>query len=392
MALLVTACSGGHTAPTLTTHSPGAGLAGVGDLPRAASAWPEAGYDARFSSATAAVGPQSAHVRWHVRLGGDATPGPVVAADGSVLAATQTGKLYDLNASSGAVQWTFDGHGAYGTDLSTSPAVLGNGTILWPGSNNTLFALNSRGHLLWMHTFGAQVLSPAIAGHDRAYVADEKGTLVALDVSGSVPRIAWQLKVGGPDYASPSVGQNGSIYTGADQDLVAVRDLGSKGAVLWTLHTNDLVEVSNAVAPNGDVVLGTNNDREYGVTPSGKVAWSFDVGDNTYSSSVAPANGLTYFGDNTGRLHVIDTRTGHLDHLVTPLGDGKEKIWTSAAVDARGDFYWATTAGHVYGYDKKAEQLFHFDVDAGVNSYPAIGGDGSLYLGTTSGTVYAIGT
>lgn len=208
--LLISACSGGHPAPVIARHQLPAGLKGVGDLPDAASAWPEAGYDARFSSGTTAVGPQTARVRWRAHLGGDATPGPVVAADGSILAATRNGHLYDLDSKNGSVRWTFDGHGSYGTDLSTSPAVLADGMILWPGSNNTLFALDSHGHLLWKHAFGAQVLSPAVAGHDRVYVADEQGLLVALNVSGTVPRIAWQLKVGGPDYASPSVGQDGT--------------------------------------------------------------------------------------------------------------------------------------------------------------------------------------
>ncbi|WP_375503171.1 PQQ-binding-like beta-propeller repeat protein [uncultured Jatrophihabitans sp.] len=389
--LCLAACSGGDASPRLTTHTVGRGLDGVGDLPAAASAWPEAGYDARFSSATTAIGPQTGHVRWRAHLDGNATPGPVLAADGSVLAATQTGRLYDLDSATGATRWSFDGGGAYGVDLSTSPAVLGNGTILWPGAADTLFALDAGGHLFWKHSFGAQVLSPAIAGHDRVYVADLSGRVVALDVSGPAPRIAWQLDVGGPDYASPSVGQNGTVYTAADHDLVAVRDLGSRGAVLWTLHTRKLVEVSNAVGPNGVVVLGTNNDHEFGVAPSGHVAWSRDINDYTYSSSVATNGGLAYFGDNTGRLRVVDVRSGEVKQVVAPLGKDKEKIWSSAVIDVRGDFYWATTAGHVYGYDRNAKQLFHLDVDGGVNSYPAVGGDGTLYLGTTNGSVCAVG-
>lgn len=390
-ALALAACSSGHGSPTLTTHKLGVGLAGVGNLPDPASAWPEAGHDARFSSATTAVGPQNAHVRWRAHLNGNATPGPVLAKDGSVLAATQNGRLYDLDSSTGSVLWSFDGGGAYGTDLTTSPAVLNNGNILWPGAQNTLFALTTHGTLLWKHAFQAQVLSPAVAGHNRVYVVDLSGRLLALDVSRPVPRIAWQLDVGGPDYASPSVGQNGTIYTASNHDLVAVRDLGTTGRVLWTLHTRKIVEVSNAIGPNGDVILGTNNDHEFGVAPSGHVAWSLNIHDYTYSSSVATTDGLAYFGDNSGRLRVVNIGTGKVQHNLAPLGNNKDKIWSSGAVDAQGDFYWATTGGHVYGYDRNARQLFHLDVDASVNSSPALGADGTLYLGTTNGTIYAIG-
>lgn len=395
--LLATACSSpgtnhtGKDGPELTSHSLPAGLAGVGTLPRAASAWPEAGYDARFSSGTNATGPHRGTVRWKVDLGGAVTPGPVIAADGSILAATNAGQLYDLAAATGARGWVFDAKAAYGTDLSTSPAVLGTGTILWPGPNDTLYALTAKGALLWKHAFAGQVLSPAIAGQHRVYVADLSGGLAALDVSAATPRIVWQTKVGGPDYASPSIGPNGTIYTAADHDLVAVRDLGSSAAVLWRLHTGKLIEVSNGVAPDGTVVLGTNGDCQYGVRPDGRVAWSFEIANNTYSSSTAAASGLAYFGDNNGRVRVVDTRTGEVTRTVGPLGSGGKDVWTAVVVDAHGNFYWATTGGHAYGYDAAGHQLFGLDVGAEVNGYPALGGDGTLYLGTTGGLLYAIG-
>lgn len=330
-------------------------------------------------------------MRWQVTLHGDATPGPAIAVDGSVLAATNAGYLYDLDAATGRRRWVFDGRGAYGSDLSTSPAVLPSGTILWPGPGNTLYALDASGRLLWKHSFAAQVLSPAIAGHDRVYVADLAGHLAALDVSSNTPHVAWQLAVGDPDYASPSVGPDGTVYTAANQDLVAVRDLGDHGAIAWRLRTSKLIEVSNAVAANGDVVLGTNHDREFGIRPDGSVDWSFDVGDFTYSSSIARPDGLAYFGDNSGRVRVVDTRTGQVRHTIAPLGVGAEKVWTAVIADVRGDFYWATTGGHVYGYNRSGTQLFHLDVDGGVSSYPALDGRGTVYLGTTAGRFYAIG-
>lgn len=396
--LAVAVLTGGCTAapvrtghPRLTSHSLSAGLSGVGVLPPPASAWPEAGHDARFSSATSVTGPQTGRVQWSVSLGGDATPGPVIGVDGSILAATNAGVLFALDPATGARRWSFDAHGSYGIDLSTSPGVVSSGIILWPGPHDTLYALDQSGNVLWRRAFAGQVLSPAVAGHQRVYVADLTGQLVALDVSGRVPREIWHLNVGGPDYASPSVGPDGTIFTAAKNDLVAVRDLGSTGKVRWRLRTSKLVEVSNSVAPNGDVVLGTNHDREYGVTPTGRVDWALDIGDFTYSSSVTRPDGTAYFGDNTGRVRTVDTRTGRIAHTITPLGGGVEKVWTMVIADAAGDFYWATTQGHVYGYDRRGQPLFHLNVGSGVNSYPALGADGTLYLGTTAGRLIAIG-
>lgn len=368
-----------------------AGLSGIGALPAPASAWPAAGFDARHSSATDATGPRTAHVRWARKLDGNVTPGPVIGVDDTIIVATNAGVLHNLDPHSGADNWTFDGMGGYGVDLSTSAAVLPGGTILWPGPNDTLFALSKAGTLLWTERFAGQVLSPAVAGRNRVYVADLAGHLTALEATGATHRKVWTLDVHGTDYASATVGPDGTIYTAAGNDLVAVRDLGSTGAQLWRYRAKKIVEVSNAVAPDGTVLLGTNNDREYGIRPDGNKAWAFKIGDNTYSSSTVRPDGTGYFGDNSGRLRVFDSHTGKITRTIAPLGTGKESIWTSIAVDARGDSYWATTNGNVYGYGPSGSQLFRLAVGASVDSYPAIGSDGTLYVGTTGGTLYAIG-
>jgi outer membrane protein assembly factor BamB len=337
------------------------------------------------------IGPQAGAVKWKRDLGGDATPGPVLETDGSILEATNAGVLHDLNAQTGADVWTFDGRGSYGSDLSTSPAVLADGTILWPGPNNTLYALSRTGSKLWTLHCAGQVLSPAVAGANRVYIADLTGHVAALEITPTSHREVWSLALGGVDYASPTVGQDGSIYTASGDSLVAVRDLGAKGAVLWRFHAKQMVEVSNAVNANGTVVLGTNHDKEYGIKPDGSVAWSTDIGDNTYTSSIARPDGTGWLGDNMGRERIIDTKTGKVRATIAPLPAGQQKNWTAVAADARDDSYWGTTAGNIYGYSSTGTMLFTVATSSSINSYPALGADGTLYIGTTAGTLYAIG-
>ncbi|MFN2507021.1 MAG: PQQ-binding-like beta-propeller repeat protein [Acidimicrobiales bacterium] len=54
-----------------------------------------------------------------------------------------------------------------------------------------------------------------------------------------------------------------------------------------------------------------------------------------------------------------------------------------------GDVYFGTVVGHVYGFGPDGRRLFDFDTGATVDSYPALGGDGTLYIGSANGTLYA---
>lgn len=394
--VLATACSADGSASergSSTRAQPGLGLAGTGILPEPASAWPSAGFDARHSSATRAVGPQTGRVRWQKPLGGSVTPGPVIGVDGSVLAATNAGVLHALDPATGQERWAFDGMSGYGSDLSTSPAVFSDGSILWPGPGDTLFALSSAGRELWHETFAGQPLSPAIAGVGRVYVSDLAGHLTALEVSGTAHRVVWTLDLHADnDYASATVGPDGTVYTAADHDLVAVRDLGDSGTELWRRNTASTVEVSNAVGPDGTVVLGTNGDKEYGIRPNGSTGWAFDKHSFTYSSAVVRPDAIAYFGDNAGHLRALDSRTGKLVYDMQGSAERRTaSIWTSPAVDARGNAYVATVTGHIYGFDSRRRQLFDVATGSQIDCYPAIDSDGTLYIGSTSGVLYAIG-
>lgn len=379
VALALGGCSGAQGTP----------LAGVGSLPAPASAWPGAQYDARHSSGTPATGPQTGAIEWTSHLDGAVAPGPVIGVDGSLLVATNAGTLNALDPATGTVRWTLDGGSGYGADLSTSPAVLADGTILWPGPGDTLFAVGRSGHLLWKDRFDGQVLSPAVGGNHRVYVADMTGRLDAIRVSGSQHHTEWTIALGGTDYASPAIGQNGQIYTSDGAALIAVRDYGDHGGVAWKFPVTKMIEVSPAVAPDGTVVIGTNNDLEYGVHPDGTKAWGFRIHDYTYSSTSIRPDGMGVFADNSGRIRLFSSKTGTVIRTLAPATPGKEHVWTSVVLDAKGDTYWASTTHHVYGYAPDGSKLFTAQVDSDVWSYPALGADGTLYLGTTAGTVYA---
>ncbi len=364
------------------------------------ASWPQALHDGRRSAASTAIGPLTGRLRWTRKLEGNVTPGPVIGPRGVVYAASNAGVLHAIDPVTGADRWTYDGHGSYGSDLSTSPAVLPDGTVLWPGPNDTLYALSPTGRLLWRQQLSGQPSSPAVApdGHS-VYVGDAAGTVTAFDIRGATRRLRWQLALDGTSYGSVALSPTDPrrIYQSTGSDLVAVDDRGGSGAQAWRFQARAAIEVSPAVAPDGTVVIGTNDAFEYGVTPAGAERWRYRRNAWTYSSAGVTADGLAYFGDHLGYLNAVDVRTGRLaaryqGHSSRP-GHPNAEVWTAPAVDRAHSVYWGSVTGHVYADDATGRRLFDLDLGPGVtvDSYPALGGDGLLVIGASDGRLIGLG-
>ncbi|MCU1493780.1 MAG: WD40-like repeat protein [Acidimicrobiaceae bacterium] len=268
-------------------------LAGPASAVTPAAPWPMALHDAEHSGTSTAVGPQSGTISWRRDLGGNITPGPVVAADGTIYAASSLGVLHTLDPTDGSDRWTFDGGAPYsgGADLSTSPLILPSGTVLWPGPRDTLFALSPGGKKLWSRTFGAAVLSPVLAG-SRVYVVLADATVWAIDVTGGTPALRWSLDVGSASFGSPVVDPDGNVIMTADDTVVAIADHGSTGSVRWR-HTLDAdVEVSASVDRFGSVYVESNHATVYAFAPSGRLRWKRRIGQESYCSVVGNALGI----------------------------------------------------------------------------------------------------
>lgn len=353
-----------------------------------ASAWPAFLHDARHSAQSAAIGPQTAAIRWTRKLERSVTTGPVVAADGTIYIASNGGVLHALDPNTGADRWTYDGGGPYGSDVSTAALVLPDGTIIWPGPHSMLFALDPSGALLWTHQFGSNVLSPARTANGSVVVVEMSGSLHVLDFDRSGAHERWSSDLGasGASFGSPAVGDDGTIYATAGNRIVSLRDHGDSGEILRHFDIASGTEVSPAVSANGIAVFGTNDIYEYGVDGDG-LLWRFPRNSLSYSSPAVTDAGLAYFGDHNGYMNVVDIKSGC---LVTRYQGGGE-IWTSPAIDARGDVYFGTKNGHIVGFTFDGQKLLDIDTGRTVDSYPAITADGTLLIGSENGTLYAIG-
>lgn len=64
-------------------------------------------------------------------------------------------------------------------------------------------------------------------------------------------------------------------------------------------------------------------------------------------------------------------------------------IWTAPAIDSTGAAYYGTRSSHGFGVDNNGAILFDHDIGGTIDSYPALGANGALYIGSSNGTLTA---
>ncbi len=244
---------------------------------------------------------------WSFITGGAVSSSPAVV-NGVVYVGSEDHKVYALDASTGALDWSYTTGGA----VTSSPAVVNS--VVYIGSlDDKVYALNaSTGALDWSYTTGGEVFSSPALGNGLVYVGSDDHKVYALDaITGAVD---WSFTTGNNVDSSPAV-VNEIVYVGSNDNKVYALN-GRTGAVLWSFTTDKAVGYSSPAVANGVVYVGSI-DRVYALNASdGSLDWSYLIVDGSGIDSPAVANGVVYVGSAygifKGRAYALDASTGVL--------------------------------------------------------------------------------
>jgi outer membrane protein assembly factor BamB len=252
--------------------------------------------------------------------------------------------------------------------------------------------------------------SPALSGDEATvYIGTSLGlfggsapdhAVLALDAAtGSV---RWRRPLGVREVRStPAVAADGSIF------LVAARTTGGAGAYEELLHLSatgdslgafdiDPSRVSTevglsapAIGPDGTVYAA--GDRLYAIRPDGTLKWAaFDATyEARHNSPVVGSDGTVYFVYHNIPLTALDPADGHAIWSC-PLG-ANDHCFASPAIGADGTIFVATSPGIVYAVSAAGQIVWTFAIaSAGFSGFlrssPAVDADGTIYFGVNNGS------
>lgn len=324
---------------------------------------------------------------------------PAMDSDGVLYVSSMNGYLYLLNPD-GSQKAAY----AMGTSMSSSPSIHSDGTIYVGGNNGNLFAVNPDGTLKWIFSTGDVIdSSPAIGSDGTIYIGSDDGVFYAVNHNGSEK---WRnsMYVSYDINSSAVIGKDGVVFSGGDGLYGLYPDDGS---TKWVHFEGGDPLTSVAIDDDGTLYGCFIYGNVTAVNPDGSVKWQYDVGnkysnleEGIYTSPVIGSDGTIYIGvlyndtfrsTSFGELQAFN-RDGTLkwsfpdDTAYATVGP----IRSTPAVAADGTVYVGSDDGNIYAINPDGTELWRAATENTVRSSPVIGSDGTVYIGSSDGKTYAI--
>jgi len=396
----------------------------------------------------------SGTLKWKYDVDSRVFSSPVIGNDGSIFFGAH-GNLYAINPS-GTLKWKY----ATGDWIGSSPAIGSDGTIYVGSDDNNLYAINPSGTLKWKYATGDGITSsPAIGADGTIYVGSDDSKLYAINPSGS---LKWKYVTGERIWSSPAIGADGTIYVGStDNNLYAITP---SGTLKWKYTTFDSVFSSPAIGADGTIYVGSWDNNLYAIgkvidtenptvaitSPSngatvtsssimvygsasdnvavdhvdvkvnsgswvratGTTSWSktvtLNLGSNTIYARATDTSGNTYIDQITITYSVPpeipwpmfhhDVRRTGLSPYDTSQNIGTLKwkyttdgtVGSSPAIGSDGTIYVGSNDDNLYAINPSGTLKWKYATGDGIRSSPAIGNDGTIYVGSDDSNLYAI--
>jgi len=301
----------------------------------------------------------------------------------------------------------------FGSPFISSPAIAPDGTIYIGSTNHFLYAFFPNGTLKWKYEVGDKIVaSPAIGSDGTIYVGSADRQFYAINPDGS---LKWVFATKSILSSSAAIATDGTIYVGGTHLDLTIICVGSdkqttvqlgelyainpNGTLKWSFPLSGVVNSSPAVASDGTIYIGSDGDFKFDISNPCGIKFSPAV-PSTYPPSDAnpffPVNGHVYAVNANGTLKWDFKTLGHVESSPAIGDDGTIYIGSHYPLEAygatRSDLVGvgSLTTGYLYAINPKGTIKWYTDLFGAVDSSPSIASDGTIYVGSDKNDFFAV--
>jgi len=212
-------------------------------------------------------------------------------------------------AAPGDLKWTFVAFPTPDAGLSTSPALLSDGTILIVAPGQALFAVKPSGQELWHYApVGGQQGAPVVGPGDHVHVGGSH-----LQALGDRSSLRWSVpSPSGQGFDVPVLGAGGTVYSvDGDGRLYALR---ADGTLRWVASAQQPAISSPVLGRDGSLYVASRQAQQpHAIRPDGQRAWEFPAGTGLVGSPAIGPDGAVKGVTNAQRLATLGAKTNYTD-------------------------------------------------------------------------------
>jgi len=199
----------------------------------------------------------------------------------------------------------------------------------------------------------------------------------------------WEFVTDGPVpvYSTPAIGPDGTIYVGCTNNRVYALN-PADGTKKWEFVTDGPVYSSLAIGADGTIFVTTSlgGGPIYALNPAdGTKKWVYRGATSCYVSPAIGADGVLYFGGADGHVLALYAADG-TKKWEFDTGYDRAGLQGHIAIGSDGTIYVGTGVigpGQLYALNSDGTKKWESSVcSGGVIGSPAIGGDGTIYIGS----------
>lgn len=331
---------------------------------------------------SAAHGPRAIKVGWRVNVGGPVTAQVTTSPDGQTLyVATLAGSLVALAREDGAKRWsTLLGERVYST-----PLVHDDGTIYLGSDAKKLVALSPEGTILWRLEVDGEADSGPVFGKDGTIVFAAGAFVHAVRRGGD---LAWRYTAKGKVFTAPAVADDGLVIVGSQDDRVHA--IGPGGALAWSTDLGADVDGAAVIGDDGAVYVGTDKGEVVRLGERGKVTWRTGIGGFVRGVLSLARNGDVLAGTYGPVPRVVRLAPdGTIRGAFAVKGTGAREfgIHGGPLEDADGALYFGAQDDAAYAIDRDGAVRWRFETSSDVDAPLTMLPDGSLVVASEDGTI-----
>ena len=292
-------------------------------------------------------------------------------------------------------------------------------TFIWSLLAHSVYSVLPDDPVQWEYVTGSAIYSSVTLGSDGvAYIGSGDSSVYAINADGTVK---WSYQTGDWVDTVPALNEEESVvYVGSwDNSLYALDT--DDGSLVWSFETGNFVVSSPSIGEDGTIYFGSNDNFFYALNPDGTLKWEFFLeGTDTAEIQGASAigeDGTIFFGAKNGRLYSLDpdgTLNWYYQVEEETNGNGEFGITSSIAIDDEGNLYLGAQSGTFYSFDPSIMDILHssgfddqedvpdgfvrwthrlLDVsanDEGIDSSPVVGPNGNVYYAIREGYIISL--